>query len=362
MPVIDADAHVVETERSWDFMDPGDAGHRPILVVPPGEPGNLYWEIDAKPRRRATLIRDAGQRRTLPKGKNTAVPEEAREMADLEARIRHMDKLGIDVQVLHNTLFIEAVADRSETELAICKSWNRWLGDIWKRGQGRFRWSCVVPLQSMDEAIAEIRYAKENGAVAVCLRPIEGDRILVDPYFYPIYEEASRQNMAIAVHIANSNSHILDVFRSTANPASGFGSFRAMTAAACHNYISSEVPHVFPDLRWGFIEASAGWIPWVYQEAARRSAASGKSFPADVFKRYRIYVTCQTDDDIPYILRFAGEDNLVIGTDYGHFDPGSEVDAIEVFGRRTDISETAMRKILEDNPAALYGLQTGGGA
>jgi hypothetical protein len=31
-------------------------------------------------------------------------------------------------------------------------------------------------------------------------------------------------------------------------------------------------------------------------------------------------VTCQTDDDIENILRFAGEDNLTIGTDYGHTD------------------------------------------
>ena len=135
MPVIDADAHVIETERSWEFMDPADAGARPVLAAPDDDPGTLHWVIDDLPRRRANLVRGDNKYRSLPRGRNTAVPEEAREMADLEARIRHMDQLGIDVQVLHNTLFIETIADRVETEVAVCKSWNRWLADIWKQGQ-----------------------------------------------------------------------------------------------------------------------------------------------------------------------------------------------------------------------------------
>jgi len=118
----------------------------------------------------------------------------------------------------------------------------------------------------------------------------------------------------------------------------------------------SDLPHRYPDLRWGFIEASAQWIPWVYMEAGRRFEASGKKMPDDVFKEYRIYVTCQTNDDIPYIMKYSGEDSLVIGTDYGHFDPGSEVDAIEVLRSKNDISETVLKKILEDNPSVLYGL------
>ena len=40
-------------------------------------------------------------------------------------------------------------------------------------------------------------------------------------------------------------------------------------------------------------------------------------------KENRVYVTCQTDDDLDYVLGYAGEDNLVIGTDYGHSDNAS---------------------------------------
>ena len=31
LQVIDADAHVVETERTWDYLDPGEERYRPTL-------------------------------------------------------------------------------------------------------------------------------------------------------------------------------------------------------------------------------------------------------------------------------------------------------------------------------------------
>jgi hypothetical protein len=99
-----------------------------------------------------------------------------------------MDKLGIDVQILFNTMWIARVADKAEAEIALCGSWNRWMADVWKRGQNRLRWSCVVPAMTLSEAVQQMRFARENGAVAVSLRPFEDDKHLVDPYFYPIYE------------------------------------------------------------------------------------------------------------------------------------------------------------------------------
>ena len=36
--VIDADAHVVETERVWDYLDPSDEKYRPTLVPSAKDP------------------------------------------------------------------------------------------------------------------------------------------------------------------------------------------------------------------------------------------------------------------------------------------------------------------------------------
>jgi predicted TIM-barrel fold metal-dependent hydrolase len=55
-------------------------------------------------------------------------------------------------------------------------------------------------------------------------------------------------------------------------------------------------------------------------------------------------------------LRYAGEDNIVIGTDYGHTDASSEVDAIDIFRANKEVTDPIKKKILDDNPRALYAL------
>lgn len=356
LPTIDADAHVVETEHTWDYIEPSDRKYRPRLYSCPEEPTTQSWVIDGKIRgfRFPTLSEMQLAEMSRLTGRNVETPEVARQLDDVELRLQHMDSLGIDVQVLHNTLWIVQVSDRPEVEVVLCRSWNRWLADIWKQAKGRLRWSCVLPLMSKEDALVEMKIAKENGAVAVCMRPIEGNRLLIDPYFYPIYEEASRLNLAIAVHQANGNPSVYDVLHSPYDPGSFFA-FRLATVLVCHSLIMSDLPRVFPNLRWAFIEAAAQWVPWVLREAESRFKTAGKPLPEDVLQRYKIYITCQTNDDLPYIIQQAGEDNFVIGTDYGHIDAASDLDAITLL-KKMDIPQEYKDKILHHNPKTLYGL------
>ena len=41
--IIDSDAHVMETEHTWDFLDPGDEEYRPILLAPTGDERFPSW-------------------------------------------------------------------------------------------------------------------------------------------------------------------------------------------------------------------------------------------------------------------------------------------------------------------------------
>jgi predicted TIM-barrel fold metal-dependent hydrolase len=360
LQVIDADAHVIETERTWDYLEPAEQQFRPLLFASPRDPTRQYWVVEDKIRgfRFPTLneqqLRELSQR----SGRDMVTPQAARELDDVDLRLQHMDALGIDVQVLHNTLWIEQVAQQPDVEAALCRSWNRWLAEVWKQGHGRLRWSCVVPTMMLDEALVQMRTARAHGAVAVCMRPLEGERCLTDPYFYPIYDAASRLDMAIAVHIANGNPANCDLLRffPGTQRLNGFALFRAPTVLACFLLLMSELPQVFPTLRWGFIEAAAQWVPWIHNEAARRYEAEGRPFPQDVFQAYKIFVTCQTDDDLPWVLKYAGEHSLVIGTDYGHTDPSSELDAISVLRQHPALGQETKDRILHHNPKALYRL------
>src|SRR6476660_6384616 len=105
MPVIDADAHVIETERTWSFLEGDDRQFRPTLSIPKGDSGRETWMVDGQPRgfRFPTLTEQELRRRSDRSGRDVVTPLAAREMDDVELRLKDMDRLGIDVQVLHNT-------------------------------------------------------------------------------------------------------------------------------------------------------------------------------------------------------------------------------------------------------------------
>jgi len=353
MVVIDADAHVVETEHTWDYMDASDARYRPEIVT--GEDGGAFWRIDGKVRGRARG--PVGAKGLSPNVSRKMVADDAKRfMEDIPGRVAHMDELGIDIQVLYPTMYISRMCDTPETEVALARSYNRWLADIWEQSDGRLRWTCILPLNTMDEAMRELHYSKEQGACGVTMRGIEDDRLLVDPYFFPIYEEASRLDLPIAVHIGNNNPTYDEIWSKDAAGGT-FGRLRTVSVAACHALITNEIPKMFPRLRFGFIEASAQWIPYMVHDLRRRLETRGRQLDPEPLKANNIWVTCQTDDDLPYVLKYAGEDNIVVGTDYGHQDQSSEIEAMRVMRDKGEVQARVIDKIMGDNAVALYGLQ-----
>ena len=357
MPTIDADAHVVESEHTWDFMDPADQKYRPVIVRPQGEGGGEYWFVESKIRGLVRIVLTAQQLDEAAKrtGRVMATPRETREMENVPARLKHMDELGIDVQVLYPTMFIEQVTDKVHWEIAICKGYNRWLADIHQQGQGRLRWICVLPLLDMSAALQELKFCKANGACGVFMRGLEGHRLITDPYFYPLYEEMSRLDLAVGVHVGNGNPQNIDLV-SQYNGGGSFWKFRIPVIAAFHSVIMSEVPILFPKLRFHWAEAAAQWIPYIVKDLQRRWGTVGKTLPGNPLKEYRQYVSCQTDDDVDYVLRYSGEDNIVIGTDYGHTDQSTEIDALRNLKKDGGITARQYDKITYDNPKALFAL------
>ena len=322
--IVDADAHVIETEQTWSHLEGADVRYRPRLVASPDDPSVEHWAYAGKSLglRLPTLSDAALSALSRETGRELRTDAAAREARDVELRLRHMDALGIDVQVLFSTLWIVRVTDDPGQEIALCGSWNRWMAGIYVRGRGRLRWCCVVPAMTPGEAVQQMRWARANGAVAVMLRPFEDDRHLVDPYFYPLYEEASRLDLAVAVHIANASPQLLDRFKPQHDRMGGFAQFRVPTVVTCLSVMMSDLPTIFPRLRWAFVEASAQWVPWVVQEAVRRSGA--RAFPASPFKAFNIYVTTQTSDDLDWAS--------------------------------TAVADPVKKKILDDNPRTLYAL------
>ena len=338
---IDADAHVLETEQTWEYMDGAERKYRPQIVATSGaDSKNEYWLVDGTLRLRSGNV-----------GRNT--PQASREMRDVPTRLKHMDDLGVTIQVLYPTLFLIPLTPRPEVELALSRSYNRWLADIWRQAKDRLRWAAVLPLMTMDQALVEARFAKENGACAIFMRGTEGDLLLSDPYFFPLYEEASRLDIAICVHAANGSATLYNYYK---YESVGFSKFKLNCVGAFHSMVMDRIPDRFGKLRFGFLEISAEWLPYVYTDLAKRFRIKDKELKSDFLRRDRIYVACETTDDIPYITKKLGEDNIVIGSDYAHADSATELMAIHNLSADPRLGPELARKIVSDNARALYGL------
>ena len=46
--IVDADAHVVETEQTWSYMNGGDKKFRPQLFSSSDNPNMQYWFVEGK--------------------------------------------------------------------------------------------------------------------------------------------------------------------------------------------------------------------------------------------------------------------------------------------------------------------------
>lgn len=342
MAVIDSDAHVLETDRTWDYMLESERPLKPRIVATPEDEssGGESWFIDGIYLGKARNV-----------GHDTS--RESREMDDIQARLKHMDGLGVDVQVLYPTIFLRPYTKRPEVELALTRSYNRWLVDIWQRATERLRWTAVLPLLTMDKALEEARFAKENGACGIFIRGLEGDKRLSDSYFFPLYDEAAKLGLPICVHSATGSFAVHDFFLDEC----GFSKFKLAVVSSFHSLIFNEIPDRFSKTKFAFIEVSSQWVPYAIHDFARRLERKGRKVDKrDVLRRNRIYVACQTDDDLAYVLKYSGEDHLVIGTDYGHNDTSSEILALRKLKEDGSVPPEVVHKILDDNARALYGL------
>ena len=66
----------------------------------------------------------------------------------------------------------------------------------------------------------------------------------------------------------------------------------------------------------------------------------------------------ETDEDLPYLVQHIGEDNMIIGSDYGHLDQSKDNGMVAVMRKREDTPPAVIEKILCENPRRFYGLSS----
>lgn len=349
---IDCDAHVIETPKTWEYMPPEDLKYQPVVVKLAGSEQRLqgadekqrqYWAFDG---------------RLIPRERNIGddTDRASREMDDIPARLKHMDELHVDVQVLFPSLWLRPITHDPKLELALARSYNRWTGDVCSRSNGRMKWVVIPPLLSLNNGSIvrdELVWAKANGAVGIHMCGYSCDKEMTDPYFEPFYEMAQELDLPICFHAGNQSFTIHDFHVNS----DGYPKFKVPVISAFNSLLLHGIPKRYPGIRWGFAETGAMWVPYVLHETWRRYRMRGKSFDMETaVEENNFYVAAQANEDIGYLAKVAGENWIMMATDYGHADTSSEIDAMLKVEQRNELSQSLKEKVLRDNAKRFYKL------
>jgi predicted TIM-barrel fold metal-dependent hydrolase len=288
---------------------------------------------------------------------------ETRELLDPMARVKHMDELGTDVQVLYPSLFLVGITENPDIDSALKRSYNRWLADRTQETGGRLRWVALPPYHDIQKTLDEIRFAKANGACAILKKgDKEAGHWVNEEYYFPVYELCQELDIAIAFHIG---AGVPDFTSSREFPWGRFVRLGVPPLHAFNSLVQFGTAAKFPGVRWGFIETGSTWVPFMVYQVMRRVGRQGDDSgyqyndPADVVQKNNFWITCQVDEDLPYIMQYTGEDRLIVGSDYTHADLSMELDFARLLEERAEkgeIPHSAVQKITHDNAKAFYGL------
>src|SRR5580700_5173133 len=208
--VIDADGHILEPPDLWlNYIDPQYRDRAPRLAV--NAEGAEILQLgdqevtDNGPGRRRVKVGATGA--IGARDGNVSVWIKYAEGRpggfDPHQRIPDMEAEGIDAAFLYPSLglFLGAVEEPAFAA-AICRAYNRWLADYCKPYPDRLFGIAMLPLQDVELAIAEMRFAKkELGFRGGFLRPNPYDGKMINhPDFEPFWAAAEDLDFSIGFH------------------------------------------------------------------------------------------------------------------------------------------------------------------
>lgn len=120
----------------------------------------------------------------------------------------------------------------------------------------------------------------------------------------------------------------------------------------------------FPSLRVAFLEAGAGWVPYMMDRLDEEwEKPMGKGLPISqspsaLMSSGQIFVSCEVEESsLPEVIRRTGASQILWPSDFPHERPRSAFGGdLPKFHRRTDLSAEVKQAIVWENPKRFYRL------
>jgi uncharacterized protein len=367
--VIDADGHILEPLDLWDqYIDPKYRDRAPKIVK--GENGKERLVIEEHAvgdgQRGIGRIGAVGARQGVVAADTMEYKDGKPGGFDPHKRIPDMDADGIDAAFLYPSLglFSGAIHD-PELAAATCRAYNLWLADYCKPYPDRLFGVAMLPLQSVELAIEEMKFARHKLSFrAGFIRPNPySDQMIHAERYEPFWQAAEDLDMAIGFHEgASSGMPTVGVDRFDGRGARHIISHTMEMMLACMSVVWGGIADRHPKLRVGFLESGGGWIaPWLDRMDRHFDDQgfndSGLSMrPSEIFRRNCWISFEPVEGSIKVLADYIGPNKILWATDYPHpdgFFPGAP-DMIR--SRMKGLSEETQHGVMAGGAMGFYGL------
>jgi predicted TIM-barrel fold metal-dependent hydrolase len=319
---------------------------------------------------------------------------------DPQARLRDMDALGTDQVMLFPTWFVRLALVRSAEAAAIlARAYNDWVLDYCAADRKRLFPCAVLPLQSVEASIDELRRVAKLGFKAAAVRPcFWNGRYPTLPEFDPLWREFEGLGVVLAMHTFPSREALtpewaqrMAASRGTSGQGLLFtdeavvyspGQFVSNITAAMDPAIDASETlgflmeamtwvttvvqtgwlEKFPKLKAAVLESNASWLPLILSRAANFSnlfafQRNNRAIrdPQEIFQE-RCFIGFESDETLVYRLWDLFEDIGIWSSDYPHHDAEDAWDGLHHMAEH-EVPAPVQKKLLGENARRLYGVE-----
>ena len=286
-----------------------------------------------------------------------------------------MNSAGIEAAVLYPTggLSYGRIVD-ADFAIGLCQAYNDWVTDAYSDKDGRLHPVALIPMQEPEAAVEELRRAVTQLGMCGAMLPSTGLAThLGHKMYWPVYEEAQRLNVPLAIHGGAHHDlgmNTMNVFAATHAIGHPVGIMICLAAMVFNGVFDK-----FPTLRVGYLE---GGVAWFLMALERFTGSYGNFTPYDprnellqlpegatvsdyiigLCREGRVRIGVEGDEPaLEYAVRTAGPEAFIFSSDFPH--------EVNLQGIRHEIEELIesdgmdadeKEAILSKNSLEFYGL------
>jgi len=276
---------------------------------------------------------------------------------DPQLRLEHMDRDGVEVQIMSATPLLFAYERPAAQALECARIFNDAARELCSHAPRRLKSLCQVPLQDTELACRELSRAMADGHVGVQIGNHVGARELNDEGILTFLEHCAGEGAAVFVHpwdmMAQERMPRYQLPWLVAMPAETqlsilwlilSGAFERLPRSLklCFAHGGGSFPYLL-----GRVDNA-----WRNRDIVREDCPHP---PSTYLDRFSVDATVFSEEALEFLVRTMGEDRVMLGSDYPY--PLGEQQVGSLIRSHPRLSPVTRDKLLHGNAAAFFGLE-----